>query len=83
MKMVTYEGGQHLKHTNPQAVIDQHNPRMGEVYRAMLEAYAPHFTHFNHSVHKGGSWGAKQSLGDPEQISPKYKALREWAEAHQ
>lgn len=82
MKMVTYEGGQHLKHTNPQAVIDQHNPRMAEVYRAMLEAYAPHFTHFNHYVHMGGSWGAKQSLGDPERISPKYKTLREWAKTH-
>ena len=55
---------------------------MGEVYRAMLKAYAPHFTHFNHYVHMGGSWGAKQSLGDPERISPKYKALREWAETH-
>jgi hypothetical protein len=55
---------------------------MAEVYRAMLEAYAPHFTHFNHYVHMRGSWGAKQSLGDPERISPKYKALREWAGTH-
>ena len=79
--MVTYEGGQHLKHTNPQAVIDQHDPRMSDVYRAMLKAYAPYFTHFSHYVHMGGSWGAKQSLGDLEDTSPKYRVLREWSEA--
>ena len=82
MKMVAYEGGQHLRHTNPKTGIDQHNPRMADVYRAMLEAYAPHLTHFNHYVHMGGSWGGKQSLGDPERISPKYKTLREWATTH-
>jgi hypothetical protein len=81
MKMVTYEGGQHLKHTDPQAVKDQHDPRMADVYRRMLEAYAPYFTHFNHYVHMGGSWGAKHSLGDSEEISPKYRVLREWSEA--
>ena len=61
-------------------MIDQHNPQMADVYRAMLKAYAPHFTHFNHYVHMGGSWGAKQSLGDSEDISPKYRVLREWSE---
>ena len=80
MKMVTYEGGQHLKHTIPQAKIDQHNPRMYDVYRAMLKAYAPYFTHFNHYVHMGGSWGAKESLGDRDSISPKYRALKEWSQ---
>ena len=80
MRTVTYEGGQHLKHTDPQALIDQRNPRMYDVYMAMLEAYAPHVTHFNHYVHMGGSWGAKRTLGDPESVSPKYRALREWSE---
>jgi hypothetical protein len=80
MKTVSYEGGQHLKHTDPKALIDQRDPRMYDVYLTMLEAYAPHMTHFNHYVHMGGSWGAKHSLGDPEDISPKYRALRDWAE---
>lgn len=82
MKMVTYEGGQHLKHTDPKAIGDQHDPRMADVYRAMLKAYSPYFTHFNHYVHMGGTWGAKQSLGDSESESPKYRVLREWAEAN-
>ena len=25
-------------------------------------------------IHMGGSWGAKQSLGDSEDISPKYRS---------
>lgn len=82
MKIVAYEGGQHLKHTDRKALADQRNPRMYGVYRTLLKELAPTMTHFSHYVHMGGTWGAKHTLGDPESEAPKYRALREWSEKY-
>jgi hypothetical protein len=82
MKLIAYEGGQHLTHSDSRSVAPQKDPRMGALYKVMLDSLANYLTHFNHYVHMGGTWGAKANIGDPDNISPKYVQLREWSKKY-
>jgi hypothetical protein len=82
LKMVCYEGGQHIKHTLPAAVPFQKRPEMYDLYMKYLTALSGHMTHFSHYTHSGGSWGAKEYIGEDEAQAPKYRALKDWASRH-
>ena len=81
MAMVCYEGGQHIKHTLDGAVALQKRPEMYDVYTKYLSELSRHVTHFSHYTHTGGSWGAKEFIGEDEKLAPKYRALRDWTAA--
>jgi hypothetical protein len=82
IKTVAYEGGQHIKHTLPGAIPFQKRPEMYDLYLKYLAALSKHMTHFSHYTHSGGSWGAKEFIGEDEGRAPKYRALRDWSARH-
>ncbi len=89
LRLVTYEGGQHLVGTGANINIDvltekliaaNHHPDLQDIYCAYLEHwYANHgdlFAHFSsHGQYsKWGSWGLKETFQDV--MNPKYLALQ-------
>ena len=80
IEMVCYEGGQHIRHTLDGAVAFQKRPEMYDLYMKYLSELSRYMTHFSHYTHTGGSWGAKEYIGEPDEQAPKYRALREWSE---
>jgi hypothetical protein len=80
--MVCYEGGQHIKHTLDAAIPFQKRPEMYELYTSYLTGLSKHVTHFSHYTHTGGSWGAKEFIGEDDARAPKYRALRDWSARH-
>ena len=60
----------------------QKRPEMYDVYTKYLTELSKHVTHFSHYTHTGGSWGAKEFIGENDDQAPKYRALRDWSEKH-
>ncbi len=82
LKLIAYEGGQHL---TKNARLINREPGMAAVYREYLTEMSRYFTHFCHYAHVGmagenGAWGAIEYTGQPLTDAPKYRALKEWAE---
>ena len=81
IRLVAYEGGQHIK-TN--AVAPNRSPYMYEVYKVYLDALAAHgLSLFNHYTtvgyfSGGGCWGAKEFTGQDAAVAHKYRALVDW-----
>ena len=69
IEMICYEWGQHIKHTLPGAIPLQKRPEMFDLYTRYLDALSEHMTHFNHYTHTGGSWGAKEFIGEDEALA--------------
>jgi len=83
LKLLGYEGGQHLL-TNAHAV--SRDPRIYDHYMRYLRGIAPYlevFAHYNHSssYHSGGAWGAKEGIGQAATQAHKYRALTVYAGA--
>jgi hypothetical protein len=97
LKLVAYEGGQHLvgvqggeNNDELTALFHQANrdPRMGQLYTAYLDGWAAAggdlFCVFS-SVgrwSKWGSWGLLEYYDEPPASQPKLVAVMEWARAH-
>lgn len=95
-KLYAYEGGQHL--TNGTIAPDRYynmldllhaanrDPRMGERYRQMLEAWQAAggelFMLFSvpHTFSRYGSFGIKESLNQPRTSATKFDAIMKWQE---
>jgi hypothetical protein len=93
LKLITYEGGQHMVgvgNANRSEKLNQllhtvnAHPRMGTLYTQYHEAWEKAggdlFAHFS-SVGRWsqhGSWGLLQYYDDPPQSSPKYMAVKQW-----
>lgn len=81
LKLIAYEGGQHV--TKKAAAINRH-PEMFTLYQEYLRAMSRYFSHFSHYNHVGqagdrGAWGAIEFTGQPIAQAHKYRALVEWA----
>lgn len=89
LKLITYEGGQHLVGTGGNENIDiltqkliaaNHHPDLERVYCDYLDYWYENnselFTHFSShgSYSKWGSWGIKETMADVE--NPKYLAMQ-------
>jgi hypothetical protein len=85
MKLVGYEGGQHMLE-EPSKI--NYSPRMYTVYTEYLDSLDKYLTVFSHYVHQGNCgktcYGAQKKTGDPLTINaaPKLKALYDWAQKH-
>jgi hypothetical protein len=84
LKMVAYEGGQHLLENADQANA---KPEMYEMYREYLNTMSIYFDGvFAHYVHVGANppkhmWGALRYTGQNASEAPKYRALVDFAKA--
>lgn len=81
LRLVAYEGGQHIT-TN--AKLINRDPVMYRLYRDYLAEMNKFFSHFSHYAHvgmagDGGAWGAIEFTGQPLIDAHKYRALMEWA----
>ncbi len=96
VKLVAYEGGQHLvgvsgaqKNDKLTILLKQANQdtRMGEVYAKYLKhwqaAGGDLICHYNSTEKwsRHGSWGLLQHYDDKAANSPKFKAVMEWAKS--
>jgi hypothetical protein len=96
LALVAYEGGQHLvgiqggeNNEAMTALFEKANadPRMGDVYRRYLEAWAQAggglFANFSSlgSWSKWGSWGLLQYEDEDPALSPKFTAVMQWAKS--
>lgn len=97
LKLVAYEGGQHLvgvqggENNNDLTALFQRanrDPRMGQLYTAYLDGWAAAggdlFCVFS-SVgrwSKWGSWGLLEYYDEPPADQPKFVAVMEWARRH-
>jgi hypothetical protein len=82
LKLIAYEGGQHVT-TNAKAV--NRDPEMFTLYQEYLRAMSRHISHFCHYAHvgqagDGGAWGSLEHTGQPPADAPKYRALLEWSQ---
>lgn len=80
MKLIAYEGGQHV--TRDAQGINR-DPAMHAIYTEYLTEMNKHYTLFVHYAHvgqagKGGAWGAIEFTGQPLDQAHKYRALAEW-----
>ena len=81
MKLICYEGGQHLL---AGADSVSANPEIYRIYRDYLKVIEKHFQGvYCHYVHCGvwennGAWGAKAFIGQDEKFAHKYRALKYW-----
>jgi hypothetical protein len=89
LKLVVYEGGQHLTRSDDDALTEffielNRQPEMYDVYTEMLETWKREdgtlFMHFSDisKPSRWGSWGALEYL--EQENSPKYKALMDFIE---
>ena len=81
LKLICYEGGQHITNN---ATLVNYDPRMYDLYLRYLEAlddYVAEFAHYTHcgTCGDGGCWGAKKYTGQPADEAPKYRALLDYA----
>lgn len=97
LKLVAYEGGQHLvgvqggeNHSDLTALFQQANrdPRMGQLYTAYLDGWAAAggdllcvFSSVGRWS-KWGSWGLLEYYDEPPADQPKFVAVMEWARRH-
>lgn len=96
IRLIAYEGGQHLAgiggftfNTTCNAIFDAANadPRMGTLYGAYLAAWKQNgdeFTHFSNVGRWGpfGRWGALEFQDQSPASSPKYSALTAFSDAN-
>lgn len=80
LRLITYEGGQHLKENSDTFCAD---PAIYRVYQRYLQQLEQHFDLFMHYTHNGthssaNSWGAKRFIGQPADEAHKYRALRDY-----
>lgn len=95
--LLTYEGGQHLVGTlgnENNAVLTEklisanRDFQMADLYQeymAVLNDFdIPLLCHFSYigNPSKWGSWGALESINQPDREAPKYSALNQWTAAH-
>ena len=81
VKLIAYEGGQHV--TKNSAEVNR-SPAMHGLYEEYLRAMSPFFEVFCHYAHvgqagKGGAWGAIEYTGQAIGEAHKYRALSEWS----
>ena len=97
VRLIAYEGGQHLVGVGP-AVADEalnrlfdavnRDPRMKQLYldylRAWREGGGDLFVHYAHCVKSSqwGRWGALEYLGQPREEAPKFDALLEFIDTN-
>lgn len=84
MKLIAYEGGQHVL-KNAKAINTR--PEMFDLYTQYFDQMSKYFSLFCHYAHVGrasdkGAWGAIQRTGEPLNEAHKYRALVEWRKAH-
>lgn len=97
VKMVGYEGGQHLaaygagqSDATLNSLFDRANldPRMGQAYKTYLDAWVreggEEFANFSHCSEYSiyGRWGSITNLISPKENFPKYTALKSWIAAN-
>ena len=81
IRLVAYEGGQHIK---VNAVAPNTSPYMYDVYKVYLDALAAHkmdlFNHYTTVGYftAGGCWGAKEFTGQDAAVAHTYRALVDW-----
>jgi hypothetical protein len=80
LRMLTYEGGQHLKENSDVFCAD---PAVYDVYQFYLGQMEQHFDLFMQYTHNGthssgNSWGAKRFIGEPLDEAHKYRALHDY-----
>jgi len=75
-KLVAYEGGQ----DNDPGF--QQNAASYEVYKTHFDFAARYMDLYCHYTEYGSGWGAKTVIGQPDQQAPKYRAIRDWTQAH-
>jgi hypothetical protein len=95
LKMISYEGGQHLtgvgnvaNNAAINALFDSANrdPRMGVLYKTYLDAWkasgATMFVHFTScgGYSRWGRWGSLEYLEQPRASAPKFNALQTFIE---
>lgn len=94
VKLIAYEGGQHLVDRKTRSIYDFPNPyylaanrsdKMEEAYVEFLEAWRKItnkglFVAFSspRSYQAYGSWGIKEHINQPASQAPKYRALRKF-----
>ncbi len=81
LKLVAYEGGQHVAKNADKINRD---PVMFDLYQEYLAEMSKYFDHFSHYCHVGtagsrGAWGAAEKTGQEIQEAHKYRALVEFA----
>ena len=81
LKLIAYEGGQHVL---KKAKVINRDPAMFTLYQEYLRAMSQHISLFCHYAHvgqagDGGAWGCIEHTGDPLAEAHKYRALVEWA----
>ena len=81
LKLVAYEGGQHIQIN---ATKVNYDPKMYDLYLKYLNAiddYISVFAHYTNAgeCSDGGCWGAKEFTGQDMNNAPKYKALFDYA----
>lgn len=81
LKLIAYEGGQHVI---KKAKVINRDPAMFTLYQEYLRAMSLYFVVFSHYAHVGqagdnGAWGCIEHTGDQLAEAHKYRALTEWA----
>jgi len=81
LKLIAYEGGQHVL---KKAKVINRDPAMFTLYQEYLRVMSLHLVVFCHYAHvgqagDGGAWGCIEHTGDPLVEAPKYRALAEWS----
>jgi hypothetical protein len=81
IKLVAYEGGQHIQLNATKVNFD---PKMYDLYMKYLNAIDDYLSLFTHYVNAGvcadgNCWGAKEYTGQNMQFAPKYRALFDYA----
>lgn len=89
LSYIAYEGGQHIQPKdqkelpyNPALAAAQMHPRMYDLYVELLRLHRDlgcelfgHFSSVGRQGTRWGSWGAKARYDDPDDMSPKMRAL--------
>jgi hypothetical protein len=83
IKLVAYEGGQHIQIN---ATKVNRDPKMYDLYMKYLNAIDDYFSVFSHYVNSGvcgdgNCWGAKEFTGQNMQLAPKFRALYDYAQS--
>ena len=79
--LICYEGGQHITNN---AEAASRNPVMYTAYKHYLDTIAPYYDVFVHYNYAQGwiparAYGSKPSVGYPDLISYKHRAMEDWA----
>jgi len=82
LKLVTYEGGQHLwAHGGDARISVNKDPRMGEFYTKYLDVMSNYVSLYMNFVYNGQIWGSKYNISDVN-TDYKYEAIQDWITNH-